>query len=333
MQNTHRKIVFDTNAILENPSILKRFAKELIMPKTVFDELDYRKTKAEHQEVASLALNTLHNLKITLAVTKLKVHRNDERILMESLAAENANILLLVSNDTAMRTRAAQAKVSSVTLEDFLQQESKSDTALTPKREALYEALLKESSFEVERLLKDEPALHFNFYLKNGYTPLIECVRNKKFLAVDFLLSLPDIALDMADQSKLNLTAFCHASQRRQIKTMTKLLEAGANPHITSRGQNRGNSPLLIAAWDGALNVIQYLVEQPNVHLSLNQADNNGFTPLIKAAIKGHDNIVKYLLDNKVDIYIRDRKDKSAADYAHKNKHENIMRMLKEVAV
>lgn len=109
---------------------------------------------------------------------------------------------------------------------------------------------------------------------------------------------------------------------------MKLLIENGANPYITSEGKNRGNSALLIAAWDGSLDVIQWIVDHKNIRMSLNQSDNNGFTPLIKASIKGHHHIVKYLIQNNVDPFIRDRNAMSALDYVVENKNTAIVESL-----
>ena len=54
---TNKRIVFDTNVLLINPELVNRFARQMILPKTILDELDYRKTKREHQEPAQLALH------------------------------------------------------------------------------------------------------------------------------------------------------------------------------------------------------------------------------------------------------------------------------------
>jgi ankyrin repeat protein len=324
------KIVFDTNTLLINPALLRRFASCVIVPKTVFNELDYRKTKAEHQEVAQLALNTIEQLRLPLAIAVQKSKQNDEQILLDTLAVAKNIDVLLVSNDSAMRTRAGQMQVKAVSLEEFLATQSKGDTGLTPDRQILFDCLNQGVFAKADTLIQGSPSLHFNFYLQNGHTPLIEMIRNKQFSAVDYLLQIRGLDLDMVDQAKLNLTAFGHAAQRRQIATLDKLISAGANPHITCRGKNKGNSVLLIAAWDGALNVIRFLAEHPRLKLSLNQADNNGFTPLIKAAIKGHTDIVSYLLSQQVDVHIRDRKDKTALDYAFAEDQQAVVKLLQQ---
>lgn len=328
-----KRIAFDTNALLRNPSILRKYSRRALVPKTVFDELDYRKRKPEHQEAAGLALNAIHELKLALAgAPAISGRSNDERIVTEILSVTDPARAILVSDDTAMRTRARQARIEAITLEEFLRRETSADRSLTPDRKALYDRLVTGEFRWIERAMDDNSDLHFNFYLASGFTPLIDCVRNRRLKQIDFLLKRPGLELDLPDRAKLELTAFAHAAQRRNTRIMGMLLDAGANPYVTSRGKNRGNSPALIAAWDGALDVIRWLDEHPRLRVSMNQADNNGFTPLIKAAIKGHVDIVRYLLDRGVDIEIRDRKDMSALDHAITNGHTEIRRLIEQAA-
>ena len=325
-----KRVAFDTNALLKNSSILRRYSQRALVPKTVFDELDYRKRKQEHQEAAGLALNAIHDLELALAVSREISGRrsNDERIVSEILSFTDPAQVILVSDDTAMRTRARQAQIEAVTLEEFLRRETSVDKSPTPARKQLYDRLANGEYRWVEQVMNGDPDLHFNFYLANGFTPLIDFVRTKRLKQVDFLLNMPGLELDLPDRAKLELTAFAHAAQRRNTRIMGMLLDAGANPYITSRGRNRGNSPALIAAWDGALNVIRWLDEHRKIRVSMNQADNNGYTPLIKAAIKGHADIVRYLLARGVDTDIRDRKDMSALDHAIVNGHTEIRHLI-----
>lgn len=326
-----KKFIFDTNTLLINPSLLRRFASRTVVAKTVFEELDYRKSKAEHQEVAQLALNTIEQFQLPIAAASRQSRENDEQILHDLLTVVEVGDALLVTNDSAMRIRAALMRIEAVSLEKFLDIQAQGDSGLTPQRQSLFDVLCRAEFFKANAMLQASPDLHFNFFLKNGNTPLIEVVRNKNISAVDYLLKQVGIDLDMTDQAKLNLTAFTHAAQRRQISMMEKLINAGANPYITCRGKNKGNSALLIASWDGALNIIQFLVEHPCLNLSINQSDNNGFTPLIKASIKGHAEIVKYLLSKKADVNIRDRKDKNALDYALEEKNISVVKLLRQV--
>ena len=60
-------------------------------------------------------------------------------------------------------------------------------------------------------------------------------------------------------------------------------------------GQKRWHCPLSIAAQDGHLGVVQYLLEQG---ADKDKTDNEGFSPLIVAAQEGHLAVVQYLLEH-----------------------------------
>lgn len=324
-----KKFIFDTNILLINPSLLKQHRNQVEVCKTVFDELDYRKRDPQHQENASLAINeiTLQKKRL-LSASRSKVS-NDEKILFEIKENLDIQTVIFVSNDTAMRHRAEQSGIQNYDLDQFLKNTTAKDTVETKERQEFYKLILDRNFEKARSLLQGNNALDVNYYLRDGNTPLIECIRSRKFEEIDFIISLPNTDLDLPDKAKLNISPFCHSAQRRQIKTMDKLINAGANPYITSRGKNRGNSALLIAAWDGALDVIRWINKHPKINFSLNQSDNNGFTPLIKAAIKGHAHIVKYLLTQKVDIHIRDRDDKTALQHAQEKQHQEVISLLK----
>lgn len=325
-----KKIVFDTNVLLKNPALVTQYSSRVVMTKTILDELDYRKSKREHQEVAQLALNNIERAELSIISSNDNRGSNDEKILNDALSRYPKQKLLIVSNDTGMRLQAENRGIESISLEDFIKLLSEANTKTTPAKQKLYETLLKGQIEQCKEMIATDKQINFNFYLSNGFTPLIDCICNKRVEAADFIISQPSTDFNLLDNAKLVMPAFMHASQRRNISMMKKLIAAGTNYHITAKGKNKGNSALLIAAWDNALNVIKFLLETPNLNISPNQADGNGFTPLIKAAIKGHTEIVEYLLKRRVDRHIRDKHDKSAYDYAVENTHKSIIRLLEQ---
>jgi hypothetical protein len=168
-----------------------------------------------------------------------------------------------------------------------------------------------------------------NFIGSDNLTPLISFVRRKQFEAVKFWAAIPGCDLDKYDSGKFPMAPFVHAAQRGWLKGVQFLLDAGANPHLLSRGKNKGNSALLIAVWDGRMEIVRYLLETEALEISVNQADGNGFTPLIKAAIRGRSEIARYLLSRpELDRLIRDRDGRSALDYAEDNGHQEIIQLL-----
>ena len=55
-----------------------------------------------------------------------------------------------------------------------------------------------------------------------------------------------------------------------------------------------GNTPIILASWDGHLEVVKYLHEE--CHANVEAKDNDGWTPIILASEKGHLEVVKYLI-------------------------------------
>jgi len=53
---------FDTNILLQVPSILRDYSNQIIISNTVFNELDYRKRFKEHQENAQLSIKHIRLL-------------------------------------------------------------------------------------------------------------------------------------------------------------------------------------------------------------------------------------------------------------------------------
>ncbi|MFP3036388.1 MAG: ankyrin repeat domain-containing protein [Wolbachia sp.] len=69
---------------------------------------------------------------------------------------------------------------------------------------------------------------------------------------------------------------------------------------------------LHIAALNGCLDIVKYLIEQR--HVDVNQADKEGFT-----ALNGRLDIVKYLIENGADVNQANKDDNTALHYAARN--------------
>jgi ankyrin repeat protein len=96
----------------------------------------------------------------------------------------------------------------------------------------------------------------------------------------------------------------------QNLKLMKLLVDAGADVDVGSSGDNSGNTPLMVCAWHGFYEGVNYLVEQG---ANLNQTDSNGFTALTKACIKGHSACAELLIDG-TDLNIRSRENKKAVE-------------------
>jgi ankyrin repeat protein len=107
-------------------------------------------------------------------------------------------------------------------------------------------------------------------------------------------------------------TAFWRAAQANDLEAMKLLVDAGANPTIST---NHGCSPLQAAAgmqqdFQGAnyvpearMSVIRYLVEE--VGANVNSKDDKGYTVLHGAAFIGRNDIITYLVAHGGDITAR----------------------------
>ncbi len=94
----------------------------------------------------------------------------------------------------------------------------------------------------------------------------------------------------------LGETALFLAAHRGHVKVVHFLLSNGADINASNEAQE---TPLYIAAFQCCVEVVQRLLEQPNVNI--NQSDKENRTPLYIAAYKGCLSIVNLLLDNGAD--------------------------------
>ena len=80
------------------------------------------------------------------------------------------------------------------------------------------------------------------------------------------------------------------AAEKGNLKRVKLLLEQGGEKDAS----DGLTTPLREACENCYFDVVQYLVEQG---ASLDKAGNNGWTPLLVAAYEGHLEIVRYLLE------------------------------------
>lgn len=195
--------------------------------------------------------------------------------------------------------------------------------------------------------------VNLNTYLPNGMTLLIDCIRcntkdriddrkgeripdSRIIQKIQFLLD-HGADINLTDRWLHCLTPLAHCVQVDNIELFDYLVEKGADYNYGSKDtlnttnflmQNEGNTPLMIACYEGKKKFVNRFIELPDV--SFNQQDANGYTALIKAAIgrnnarnKGEEKKIQryeYIYEklksmNEVDKKIRDRKNKTAGDY------------------
>jgi ankyrin repeat protein len=319
---------FDTNILLQVPSILRDYSNQIIISNTVFNELDYRKRFKEHQENAQLSIKHIknNNLRFLPKLKNEKNLKNDEKIIEEILL--NKQRITLVSEDEAIHVRAKENNIKSMNLQEFnnfiLSNEDKPTS-----NDLEFFNLVKKQEFEKAEQFKINKKLNYNFITKDNLTPLIYFIRNRKKEELKFWINLSNVDYNKYDNGKFPMPPYIHAVQRNQLDTLKILINKNINLKLLSKGKNKGNSALLIAIWDNRINIVKYLLENKVLNISINQVDNNGFSPLIKASIKNRIEIIKYLLTfDNIDLNICDRDGKNARDWANELNNIEIIKLL-----
>ena len=110
---------FDTNILLQVPSILRNYSNMIVISNTVFNELDYRKKFKEHQENAQLSIKHIKNkdLRFLPKIQNEINIKNDEKIIKEILLYKEK--ITLVSEDEAIHVRAKENDIQSINLQEF----------------------------------------------------------------------------------------------------------------------------------------------------------------------------------------------------------------------
>jgi ankyrin repeat protein len=101
--------------------------------------------------------------------------------------------------------------------------------------------------------------------------------------------------IDKNGNNKLGATPLMIAANNGDLAIVRYLVEQGADKE---KVLNDGTSPLMFAAQEGHMAVVRYLVEQG---VDKNRADHKGYTPLMLAAQEGHMAVVQYLVEQGAD--------------------------------
>ena len=101
--------------------------------------------------------------------------------------------------------------------------------------------------------------------------------------------------IDKNGNNNLGATPLMIAANNGDLAIVRYLVEQGADKE---KVLNDGTSPLMFAIQEGHMAVVRYLVEQG---VDKNRADHDGNTPLIIAAHEGKLDIVQYLVEQGVD--------------------------------
>ncbi len=101
-------------------------------------------------------------------------------------------------------------------------------------------------------------------------------------------------------------------------------IDDGVNPNVTS---SEGATPLMAAAFHNRPEIIRLLIDRG---AEVNARDKDGTTALMIAAAKGHAGAAEELIHSGTDLNSADKNGMRPLDWARKNKHQEIVRMLEE---
>jgi ankyrin repeat protein/transcriptional regulator with XRE-family HTH domain len=336
-------VVVDTSILIKRPAIIKEIIEkfdEVIIPKIVIDELNDQKDNAKPwlKQRAWLIMRVIDEIKgkhkkITIPESMTLGNKNDEKIAQIAIerASQTFNDKIYVFADDVWFPYLVKEKQSNLfllTYGDYVHQFIDNKEYDIQKTQHFID-LLRNKEFKTIKSKKYDPEVDINFIdTETGYTPLIQAIRFKNIDVIKYLIKEYQISLDLdcPDKHKYFLTPLSHTAQMQNLEIMKLLVEAGAEIDAGSRGDrsketNTGNTPLMICAWHGFFDGVEYLVEQG---ACLNQQDDNGFTALTKACIKSYPKIVSLLLIKGTDINIRSRENKKAKEYIKPNKKNSL---------
>lgn len=340
-------IVVDTNVILNRLQSLAYLAgvcDHLHVPQVVVTEINYQKDRSRQQpkkKTASRAEQEIIDLK-EKGLLQLEpmpsgsFHNNDDVIygVAESIARTyTTDMVYLLTNDKDFKLKgeAGKSNLRVINTDEF-DVIFRQDDGWNIKESQMFFKAVKAGDREaaLEHVKKHADVNYVD--QATGRTPLHQAIENGDGRMIEFLLKLPRIDINAVDRGKYEIPPISRAIQKRQYKVVEYLIAMGANVDEPSSDnvKNPYNTPLMIAAWQGSLDLVKLLVENG---ACINQQDKgNGFTALIKAVYKCHPDVVRYLLDCHADTTIHSFEKKTAYDYAFEKCHgpqgDEIKRML-----
>ena len=313
-------IVVDTSALIKKPFLPKELVEkfdEVIVPDVVISELNNIKDKKDkNSQAAWLIMSTIKNLgeKIINSKSDKSIKNSDEKIadVAKTKAKQNPNDkVYMLSDDIYFQFLIRDINnIKVITPNEYFRDFGKDDK-FDRSKSLEFLSLVKNNKFtKLEHFNLDNINVNIHDPI-SGLTPLITAIRNKNPQIIEYLLNLSSIDINALDEHKYSFSALHHAVQLKNIELMKLLVSRGADVELGSKGENFGNTPLMVCAWSGFENGVDFLLQQG---ACVNQQDNNGFTALMKACIKEHKNII-FTLSRITDIRIRDKKNKTAFEY------------------
>jgi len=333
--------VVDTSALIKRPSIideLPSFFDEIIVPEVVISELNNLKDRGRSsvKQRAWLIMKSIND-KGEAFVFSPNIDdsgKNDEKI--AAIAKQRAKScpfddVYVLSDDIWFQFLTKNQKnLKSLTPVEYTEKFLCSGKNYDPIQSIEFASLVKCKKLGLVKQF-DISEVDVNLASPDdGLPPLIRAVRNRDLAMVKHILSLNEIDLNACDKHKYGFSAVHHATQLKSMEMIKLLVEAGADFDLGSMGKNKGNTPLMVAAWSGFHEAVDYFVSQG---ACANQQDSNGFTPFTKACIKHDLKIIKRLI-SVTDLNIRSRENCRAIEYIKPDKRNSkeIVALFKEVS-
>ena len=115
-----------------------------------------------------------------------------------------------------------------------------------------------------------------------------------------------------------------YAAQTGNVERIEAALENGVP--IESKTENMGSTPLIVAAYNGKAEAVEYLCKKG---ADVNAQDNKGITALIIAAYYNYFDVAQILVKYNADKTIKDKYGNTALYYAEQYGHTRIISLLK----
>ncbi len=335
-----KAVILDTSALIKRPSLLEEigtYFDEVIIPEVVIAELNNLKdrNKPSVRQKAWLVMKTINDkgAAFHIASNIRNEGKNDEKIAaiaIQRAKSKPSDDVYLLSDDIWFQfLTKKQNNLASLTPAQYVEKFKLIEVKYDSLKTLEFCSLVKNRRLqEIKNLNLTEIDVNFN-NPDDGLTPLIIAVRNRDTAMINHLVTLRDIDLDRKDKHKYGFSALHHATQLKSIEIIKLLTNNGADFDLGSDGKNIGNTPLMVAAWSGFTEGVEFFL---SLGTCTNQQDNNGYTPLMKASIK-HDSAVIQRLISKTDLNIRSRENKTAIEYLNPDHPQSlgIASMFKEV--
>ena len=209
--------------------------------------------------------------------------------------------------------------------------------------------------YEVVELLLQQKSVEPDAVSDDGFTPLLQAIFGRHHKVVKLLLDRADVNPNLRDttynqtplwmasttgdeilrmflqrkdveingQSRWGETPLYQAIQRNHFSAAKMLLEAGADPNIST---DVHTTALSWAAAEGSEESIQLLLKQAGTELDI--PDKSGHTPLLRAADAGHTKCIRMLLDKGANVKHADNEGRTALSLAAIKGHKVVAKLL-----